>query len=197
MHIEQSSIELFCTNVGNISRRDNSVRLLARDIRLIVNVAYCLCHVRPSEFHRAASDGVLYCKITNISSDGDVKLLLARRADGTEDRQWMHNVTLQRLRVMLLRSTSSPTLTAWYYFNWKEFFYGDLISPATIKCSWFFMWSARYIFFFRILRKFGIPWQFFIKVVSNKVHVNPWSRNRPGTCGPVDGRTDGRKRWKQ
>jgi len=78
---------LFCTGVGNISPRDTSLRLLARDIRLIVNVAYCLCHMRPTEFRRAASDGVLYCKITNISSDGDMKRFLARRVDGREDRQ--------------------------------------------------------------------------------------------------------------
>lgn len=68
------------------------MRLLAHDIlRLIVNVAYCLCHMRrPTEFHRAASDGVLHCNITNISSDGDMKLFLVTlvpRVDGTEDRQ--------------------------------------------------------------------------------------------------------------
>jgi len=88
---------LFCTDVGNISPRDRSVRLLAHDIRLIVNVAYCLCHMRPTEFHRAASDGVLCRKITNISSDGDMKLflvMLVRWVDVREDRQWMHNVIL-------------------------------------------------------------------------------------------------------
>jgi len=67
-----------------------SVRLLAHDLRLIVNEAYCLCHMRPTEFRRAASDGVLCRKITNISSDGDMKLflvMLARRVAGREDRQ--------------------------------------------------------------------------------------------------------------
>ena len=33
-------------------------------------------------------------------------------------------------------------MTAWYSFNWKEHFCGDIISPATIKHTFVFMWSV-------------------------------------------------------
>ena len=39
--------------------------------------------------------------------------------------------------------TSSTILTTWYHSSRKERYYGDLMSPATIKQAYIFKWSAR------------------------------------------------------
>ena len=51
----------------------------------------------------------------------------------------------------------------------KQFFYGDLISPATKS-------------FYPIVTKFGVPRQVFVKVPSIKFHGNPSSGSRANAC---------------
>jgi hypothetical protein len=63
----------------------------------------------------------------------------------------------------------------------------DLMSPATIKPSYVFMWSAQY--FSPILLTSGFPRQLFIKVPNTKVHADPFSGSRGDTYRQTDGRT--------
>ena len=80
-------------------------------------------------------------------------------------------------------------LTVWHHCSGRERFYGDLISPATIKRSEQFMWSARY--FCPTVSEFEFSGQILIEVSNIKFEGYPPSGNRPETCGQTDGRTDG------
>jgi len=56
--------------------------------------------------------------------------------------------------------TFSTTLTAWYHFIRRQRFYGDLISPATVKRTYVFMKYPIFVLFGisrRILQKFPVP----------------------------------------
>jgi len=82
--------------------------------------------------------------------------------------------------------TFSAALTASCRFTRIWNFYGDLISPATMKPTQFFMWSARH--FGPIFSTFLVFRHIFIDVSNTKFHGNPFSGSHAGICGRTNGR---------
>lgn len=56
-------------------------------------------------------------------------------------------------------------------FTQGQHSYGDQMLPATIKCTYIFMYSSWY--FSLILIKFGFSWQIFIHIPKTKFHESP------------------------
>jgi len=78
--------------------------------------------------------------------------------------------------------TPSAVLTSLYLFTPRENFYGDLMSPATIKyilvqSAWYFSLS---------LTTFGFSWPICIKVPSIKFYKNPSSGRHTDMCRQMD-----------
>jgi hypothetical protein len=63
-----------------------------------------------------------------------------------------------------------------YLFIRRKRFYGDLISPTTVKRTWVFVWISPY--FYSILTKFGTPRQIFVEAPDIKFDGNPFIGSR-------------------
>jgi len=67
----------------------------------------------------------------------------------------------------------------------QQCFYGEFMSPATMKPTLVFMRSALY--FCLTLTEFGISRQIFTEASNVKFYGNPGSGRRADVCGVTDG----------
>jgi hypothetical protein len=119
------------------------------------------------------------CGFESRPQDGYV---LFRTSYTTRRAMYIQRNTVARSRNVY---TSSDFLTAWYHFIRSKHFYCELMSPATIKRTLVFMWSARY--FSPIITKFATASHIFNEVDNTKSYVN---RPAGGTLTHADRRTD-------
>jgi len=88
----------------------------------------------------------------------------------------MYNITLWHIHAMFTPHYHNSLIQ----FLLKKAPYGDIMLPATNKCTQVITWSAhRHC---QISTIFGISWQIFIKILNIKFHGNPPSGSQAYTC---------------
>jgi hypothetical protein len=85
--------------------------------------------------------------------------------------------------------TSSAGLPAWYHFTSTECFYGDLMSPTTIKPIWSSYNLSDFFPYFNQIWIFSTDCR---KNLQYQIWRNTSSGICADTCEQTDGRTDGR-----